>query len=637
MNLRLSVSQPTSMYQGKWLTIKNRAMENRISPTKFIASLSKMRQRSKILLIHFSFFVICISKIYSQQIFKPVPDSLATLYKYDLEKNFFKSEAEFRKYLNNFNNRIVSYKRNLNKQATVQNLEELIQELSQLEYDFRKMDLYLFLQYATNTTNQSALVLEDSIYDVMLTQRSMYRNYIRAVPHKTLNSVLALPTMKPYAYYVNGIINNRIHELSPSETDLLKSFNYLKNNRYYDNLINSIATDIIYSATDTFDLFNDMKAWQNHPDESVRAEGEQKLYKAYSTVASPLGYQYIQMIKGLNAFSVAKKYKNLIQENCDKLSLYDTTLQTIFRGIEANSSFAKKHSRQHKNDLKRYSITETTEILLNSFQELGNDYYSQARQLLNPRNGRLDIVGGKNRMGMQGVASVYPIDVSIFYANSYEGYFIDLMLISHEAGHAVQASLMNENKVSLLNGSGPGYFTESFGKFNELLVSYYLYENAKDSIEQNFYLSKYIERLFVLFGSAEEAAIEYNLLQGIIKENITKPSDLDSITFLIGSKYRDYTKTPEQKVFWMRLETNFKAPMHNINDMVASLLAIRYFQQFLNDKKSFSAKYNRFLKNGYTDSPSNLLRDFMEININDVNFCPDVIEFIKSELLKLNK
>jgi oligoendopeptidase F len=211
------------------------------------------------------------------------------------------------------------------------------------------------------------------------------------------------------------------------------------------------------------------------------------------------------------------------------------------------------------------------------------------------------------------------------------------MLLAHEAGHAIQATLMNENKVSLLNASGPGYFTESFGKFNELLVSYYLFENAKDTVSRNFYLSKYLERLLVLFGSAEEAAIEYDLVQGVVSNKITKPYDLDSITFLTGSKYRDYTKIPQQKVFWTMLETNFKAPLHNINDMLASLLSIKYFQFFLNDRKLFSAKYNNFLKNGYTNTPSNLLRDFMGINMNDKSFCSDAISFIKSELLKYDK
>ncbi len=166
---------------------------------------------------------------------------------------------------------------------------------------------------------------------------------------------------------------------------------------------------------------------------------------------------------------------------------------------------------------------------------------------------------------------------------------------------------------------------------------HYLYQNSKNSSEKQFYSSKYLERLLVLFGSAAEAAIEYNLIHGIISDKITKPSDLDSITFLIGSKYRDYSNNPEQKGFWMRLETNFKAPLHNINDMMASLLAIQYFQQFLKEKNSFSVKFNKFLRNGYTDNPSNLLNRFMGINLNDKGFCTEAINFVKSELLKHDK
>jgi oligoendopeptidase F len=69
--------------------------------------------------------------------------------------------------------------------------------------------------------------------------------------------------------------------------------------------------------------------------------------------------------------------------------------------------------------------------------------------------------------------------------------------------------------------------------------------------------------------------------------------------------------------------------------MLASLLAIHYFQQFLNDKNNFSVKYNKFLKNGYTDSPPQLLNDFMNIKISDKRFCIAAIQFIKAELVKL--
>ncbi len=194
---------------------------------------------------------------------------------------------------------------------------------------------------------------------------------------------------------------------------------------------------------------------------------------------------------------------------------------------------------------------------------------------------------------------------------------------------------MYDNKVSLLNSSGPGYFTESFGKFNELLVSYNLYENSKNAERRKFYGAKYIERLLGLFGSAQEAAIEYNLIRGIIADQLNSPSDLDSTTFSTESNYSDFSKSPEQKGLWMRLETNFKAPMHNVNDMVASLLAIHYFKQFVNNKIQFAEKYNYFLRNGYNDTPSNLLKVFMNIDMNNKGFCTDAIFFIKAALAKL--
>lgn len=375
-----------------------------------------------------------------------------------------------------------------------------------------------------------------------------------------------------------------------------------------------------------------MGDWENHEDPAIRAEGEKKLYESYNTIRIPLAYKYIELIKGLDAFSKSKNYGNIIDENCSKISLSQATLESTMQEIEANAAFYKNNSQYDVKEIKRFDIIDATEILLACFKQLGENYHKQAIQLFDPHNGRLDIIGGENRMGMQGVASVYPIDVSIFFANNYLGYYIDLILLSHEAGHAIQASLMHENKVSLLNASGPGYFTESFGKFNELLASHYLYETAKNNSEKKYYSSKYLDRLLNLFGSTTEAAVEYNLVKGIITNEITRPSDLDSITFLVGNKYRDFTNSPEQKGLWMRMETNFKAPLHNMNDMMASLLAIKYFQQFLKDKNSFSIKFEKFLKNGYTDTPSNLLNKFMSININEKNFCKDAIDFIKSEV-----
>lgn len=588
-----------------------------------------MKSISFILSIQCFLFVISIS--HGQQVFRPVPDSLTHLYKFDLEKNFFQTERDFKVFLNGFSRDIDNFQRNLNKRATVRNLEELTISVSQLEFDFRKMDLYLFLKYATNTKNTKASILEDSIYTVMLKQRSMYRNYVNTTSSNTIEKLLKTQSMSPFQYFIKSIIRGKSHELSQTDLNLLKPFNYLKSNQYYDYLVNSLPTYTIVTSTDTLDLFKNMGDWENHTDSSVRSQGQKKLYESYNTVKNPLGYHYIQMIKGLNAFSKTKNFENIIEENCDKIYLSQPVLESIFNEIESNASLFTNFEIENFKEIEQYDIKTGTDILLQSFEQLGQSYHNKANQLLNPLNGRLDIVGRENKMRMRGVASVYPIDVSIFYSNNYEGYFIDLMLLAHEAGHAIQASLMNENKVSMLNASGPGYFTESFGKFNELLVAYYLLENSKGSSERKFYSAKYLERLLVLFGSTAEAAIEYHLVTGIISDNITTPKELDSITFLIGNKYTDYSNSLEQKGLWMILETNFKMPLHNINDMMASLLAIHYFKQFLKNKAEFSDKFNAFLRNGYTESPNTLLLKFMEINFSDSQFCKEAIEFIKQE------
>jgi oligoendopeptidase F len=573
-----------------------------------------------------------ISITFSQSTFKAIPDSLIESYRFDLKKNFFSDLSSYKNYLYDFETDIKDFTRKINEPTGSKNLETLTKTLSNLEFKFRKLDLYLFLRYAVNTADEKSMMSEDSIYDVMLTQRNLYRNKLKALPDKSLKSLLNSPSMNSYKYYIGSIIRDKTHELTPEETSLLRPFNYLKEGRFYNDLVNTIQFENIEAKEGTINLMKERGSWQNHQDTAIQAEGETKLLKGYNSMRYPIAYGYIQMINGLNAFSKAKRYEDFIDENFNKLSLGKETLEGIFKDVEANSKLGAMRSEDEPSESFRYSITESSEILLNCFRQLGDDYYRSAQLLLDPANGRLDISGEDSRMGMQGVASVYPIDVSVFYAYNYEGYFTDLMVLSHESGHAIQASLMRNNNVSILNSSGPGYFTESFGKFNELLVSSYLYENHKDKTDGKFYSDKYKATLLGLFGSTQEASIEYNLVRGILDGGIDGPDDLDSVTNLVAKRYHD--KFSERMGFWILLETNFYAPLHNINDMLASILAIHYFQKFKQDQ-SFAAKYALFLKHGYSDTPSNLLKNLMAIDLSAKEFSIDAIHFIEAELNRI--
>jgi oligoendopeptidase F len=128
----------------------------------------------------------------------------------------------------------------------------------------------------------------------------------------------------------------------------------------------------------------------------------------------------------------------------------------------------------------RFTITETSQIIKAALEPLGAEYGRELASLLDPANGRIDIVPAENRLPAS-FASTYPVPHSIFYTFNYEGYYLDLIKLGHEAGHAVQGDMMRNNRVPYLYARGPAYFSESFGIFNEMLIADYLYQNEKDA------------------------------------------------------------------------------------------------------------------------------------------------------------
>ena len=95
--------------------------------------------------------------------------------------------------------------------------------------------------------------------------------------------------------------------------------------------------------------------------------------------------------------------------------------------------------------------------------------------LLDPANGRLDIVSGPNRVA-NAFTYQLPYGQSPFYSYGYEGYQNDVIILAHEAGHAVHQSLMNRAKIPRSTMSGPPFFTESYAILDEMVLDDSLYQ-----------------------------------------------------------------------------------------------------------------------------------------------------------------
>ena len=114
----------------------------------------------------------------------------------------------------------------------------------------------------------------------------------------------------------------------------------------------------------------------------------------------------------------------------------------------------------------RYNIAEASWIIRAALAPLGTEYGTELAALLDPMNGRMDIVpGGHRKRG--GFSKGFIGTDSIFFSSGFTGYYNDVRILTHESTHAVHRQLMNRNHVMPAYAEGPHYLFEAFAIFSE--------------------------------------------------------------------------------------------------------------------------------------------------------------------------
>jgi oligoendopeptidase F len=210
---------------------------------------------------------------------------------------------------------------------------------------------------------------------------------------------------------------------------------------------------------------------------------------------------------------------------------------------------------------------------------------------------------------------------------------LDLIVLAHEGGHAVQAQLMYRNNVPMAYAAGPGYFTESFGRFQELLLLDHLHGAARTREEKGLIRDAFAARLLAVFPSAEEASVELAIHKAVGEGKARTADDLDAITAASGAPYSvEYARTPERRGLWQLSEGYFMAPMQELNDAYASLLAIRYFQLYRRDPAAFRTSFLALLSNGYEAEPGELLKRYLGFDMMAPGFAQETMAALEVQI-----
>ncbi len=596
---------------------------------------------------------------YAQETFEPIPESAASQYRFNLARNFFASpeaeKAERRKFyspleeLEKLKGKVVS---------SAANLYQALRLSNQVESQFRLHSLYLVLRYAIDTSQEASVEDEGNLRAELRKRRRFLREEILQINDQDLaRFFMQQPALKDYSFAIEDIRRFRPHTLALREEELLTAAPLANEwqSDFYQQTASRINFGSVRTPSGDLNVFQQSGEIENNPDRKVREEGFRKLFAGYTSQRDFFAFSLLRLVRANNQVAQLRNYKNAPDESYFDSYLTTEQVKNLYAQVAQQAGLNKRYQRAVANRIKktngyeevnfwdinapranlkpvRFSITETSRVTQSALEPLGAEYGRELASLLNPANGRMDIVADNNRLP-GAFASAYPLPNSIFYSFNYEGYYLDLIKLAHEAGHAVQADLMRNNRVSYAYARGPAYFSESFAIFNELLVADFLYRNETDAARRNYFLEQFLDRGLTVFAAATIADIEQSIYDGVEQNQIRNADDLDKLTRQTGARYSVWhEKHQELNARWSLIDNYYATPLYSVNYVIAQLLALQYFELYMRDPQKFIPRYLALLRNGYNHSPETLLKRFLDINLQDSNFARGISPVVESKL-----
>jgi oligoendopeptidase F len=281
------------------------------------------------------------------------------------------------------------------------------------------------------------------------------------------------------------------------------------------------------------------------------------------------------------------------------------------------------------------SLEQARNVYHEAFAGLGIEYQTAFDALLDPANGRADVLPGGAASRYGGGFSIGGAgSTSILFFGRYDGTFKDLSVIAHEGGHATHRQLMNANHVAPSYDHGPHFLFESFAEFNELVLADYMADHAAQPELKRYYREQWmnIKGLDAFYG-AQDALLEQAIYDGVAGGTIRDADDLDRLTVKIDSQFSQFpASTPELRNRWATVSLMDEDPLYDVNYAYGGLLALKYYHLYTTRKEWFVPRYVSLLKNGFDAPPAELLKRFLDIDLTGAGLLKDGLAVLNTRL-----
>jgi len=607
-------------------------------------------------LISFLYMAIQLAAVDAQT---PPAQSLSV----DLERYYFNSpeaETAARADLDSALKRLGKFQGQIN---TGRQLLDALQSYEEVLKLYRHHDAYLRLRCSQNRKDP-ACEANGKLGSEVNAETAFLTPEILEIPKEQLQAFqTAEPGLKSYQFALEDIRRDAPHVLPNAEQAFLDRLHpEIADWQYelYEQVLAGILFGTVQTATGPLDVVRQRNLLASHTDARVREEAFKRRFDGFASRRDLLAFALIHTVKAQDSLAKAHHYPDAPTRKYTSMYLDTAQTRALLALMAQHGAVVKRFEKIRADDFQRSNhaelrawdlaapqtdfalsttpLQEAPGIFHEAFAGLGAEYQEAFDALLNPVNGRADILsGGAPNRYSAGFSVGFTGSTSMLFFGRYDGTYKDLSVIAHEGGHATHRSLMTAHGVKPFYANGPSFLFESFAVFNELVLADYLAEHAVDPRLQRFYREQWlrIKGLDAFYG-AQDALLEQQIYDGVSQGTIRGADDLDRVTLQVDEQFSIFpSTTPELRNRWAAVSLMYEDPLYDVNYVYGGLLALKYFQLYSANRERFLPQYVALLKNGFDAPPAVLLKQFLHIELLDGSLLPDDLDLLNRRLDQL--
>ncbi|WAM37329.1 oligoendopeptidase F [Caldicellulosiruptor acetigenus] len=575
----------------------------------------------------FSFIVTTVIGFASEGVKKrsEIPDK----YKWNLEDIYSSPEKwneDLNKVLNYYIPKFQNYKGKLSDKNKLLECLKLRDEMMRIA---DKVYVYAHMKADENQADNKANEMRsksETMYAQVSAAVSFIQPELLRLPEKTLKSYMQDKSFADYKMYLDAVLKQKPHTLSPEGEELLALAQDFAGSPY------NIFTQLKYADL-TFPKIKDDKGneiqlteasygkYLESKDRDFRKRAFEGIYSSFDKVKNTLAATLTAEVKKNVFFAKARKYNSALEASLAQEFIPRSVYDNLIKAVNNNIKYLHKYVELRKKVLNldkvhiydmyvplvaNYEMNidyeQAKNLILEGLKPLGNDYLKVLNIAFNNR--WIDVFETENKYtgGYQwGAYDTHP-----YILMNYNNTMDSVLTLAHELGHAINSYYTNKTQ-KYINSNVPIFTAEVASTTNELLMINYLLKKAKSDDERLYLLNTLVENIRgTVYTQVMYAEFEKEIHERVEKGEALSAETLSDIWGSLMKKYYgDNFEVDKLATLWWARIPHFYMNFY-VYKYATSMAAAN--EVVKNIEKGDTAKYIEFLKAGSSDYPINVLK-----------------------------